>query len=66
MKNKLLLIKAPINKNSYLYMKDAKSFFDVPREKLSARPFLGHFMLRKIGKLVQMRFATTFMVSLVV
>jgi hypothetical protein len=23
----------------YLYIKDAKSFFDVPREKLSPRPF---------------------------
>jgi hypothetical protein len=27
-------------KNSYLYIKDVKSFFDVPREKLSPRPFL--------------------------
>jgi hypothetical protein len=26
-------------KNSYLYIKAAKSFFNVPREKLSARPF---------------------------
>jgi hypothetical protein len=24
--------------NSYLYIKDAKSFFDVPTEKLSMRP----------------------------
>jgi hypothetical protein len=25
-------------KNSYLYIKDAKSYFDEPREKLSSRP----------------------------
>jgi hypothetical protein len=27
--------------NSYLYIKDAKSYFDEPREKLSPRPLCG-------------------------
>jgi hypothetical protein len=31
----------PLIHNSYLYIKDAKSYFDEPREKLSSRPLCG-------------------------
>jgi hypothetical protein len=47
--------------NSYLYVKDTKSYFDEPREKLSSRPLCGrHKTISRSSKDFVAKVYTTF------